>query len=228
MKNYAIISSVSLDNKLNITEKVKQDFDIFLLSYKDHDLVKEKYFYANKINKLDTSASGMKYNDIYHHFSFNLFEQYKYIYIPDDDTSLDFQELKFFLDIMEEENIDLAQFSLSSDSLASHSITFNHLDSVYRITNFIEGMSPIFSRYAFRKVYETFPINKSSWGLDYLWCHILKDKKIAICDKFQMKHWGKPMSNYGNDGVMRAMNDLHNIVNHYKIDQKHKIFFIKR
>jgi len=225
----AIISSIQSENFLNLNKNIADKFDIFLMSYKDHNFINEKYSYAKKIINLKKSATGMKYINLSESFELNELLNYDFIYIPDDDTCVDYDELYIFLKIMQNDDIHLAQVSLSHDSYYSHLITLNDKRYIYRETNFIEGMSPIFSKYALKELYETFTINNTSWGLDYLWCYkMLKEqKKIAICDMTQMKHYRKPMSNYGDEGSIRAYNDMMAILNKYNISQEHKTLSFK-
>ena len=49
-------------------------------------------------------------------------------------------------------------------------------------------MCPVFKREALGKVLHTFTLNKSGWGLDAAWGHILREKKIAIIDSVGVYH----------------------------------------
>jgi hypothetical protein len=51
-------------------------------------------------------------------------------------------------------------------------------------------LAPLFNLESLLKTYETFDLNYSSWGYDYLWAHLLDypKNKIAIIDDIIMTH----------------------------------------
>lgn len=226
MSRKLIIVPLGMKNELNPTPNITEACDLYVMSYADHAEVAKKYSFATKIIELDTSAPGMKYFNIHKHLSVEDLLKYDFVCVADDDLVMDFEELSRFMDVMREDGIDLAQLSLTRDSSHSFPMTVNDGGYGYRLTNFVEVMAPIFSNYAIRRLYGTFGMNKSSWGLDYLWAKWLVEegRKIAICDEYQMRHMRPVASTYPEGVLMRASADLGHIVASYGIDQTHIVY----
>lgn len=153
-------------------------FDTILSYYGDnlsYDLTKIKYVHHFK---------GSKWEGLYHFFAQHkdLWEAYDYICVPDDDLSTTSENLNEFFHLMDIHNFDLAQPSLTHNSYYSHPILLQVKGLIYRETNFVEVMTPCFSRQAFLKCWETFSENKSGWGLDVLWPILLEKQKIDVID----------------------------------------------
>jgi hypothetical protein len=84
------------------------------------------------------------------------------------------------------------------DGYVSHNITLPVINNILRYTNFVEVLAPLFSLEALLKVYQTFDLNYSGWGYDYLWPYLLgyPQDKIAIIDNIIMTHTRPVGSNY--------------------------------
>jgi hypothetical protein len=147
----------------------------------------------NSIDAEYITAGGIsKFSSVKDLFSDNsgLFSVYDYIWIMDDDIEIKFSDVDKFFCIMKEFRLSIAQPALTSDSFCSWPICFKVKDSGLRFTNFVEVMMPAFSQEAFRRCSVTFDKSISSWGLDYVWRHILPDtrKNIAIVDSIEARH----------------------------------------
>jgi hypothetical protein len=115
---------------------------------------------------------------------------YTHIGLPDDDLACDAGIWNRTFGILDEIGADLGQPSLLWRSFYSYDITMRRRWLKYRITDFVEVMAPIFKVAFLREALPTFAVNRSSWGLDYVWREIAKRKdcKLAIVDAASLLH----------------------------------------
>jgi len=139
---------------------------------------------------------GAKFNSIYRLFSEkNDWLDYDYIWIPDDDISISHEGVNFLFQEASSDRAVLSQPSLDEQSYFTHPITLNHPFLRSRSTNFVEVMAPLFSRQALIDCLWSFAINRSGWGLEYLWERILNSthkastgKNLTIYDSVKVCH----------------------------------------
>lgn len=118
----------------------------------------------------------------------SLQDHYEQTMFVDEDVKFKFRLSEFFSFCLEN-NFSLAQPSLTSDSHASFFITLHHPSLIYRTTNFVEVMAPLFSQTFLKQVINEFDWSISTWGLDIYWGHLLESEGVAaIVDRFQMTH----------------------------------------
>lgn len=119
--------------------------------------------------------------------------QYDAIWLPDDDVSINCEQIERMFDLFLQHNLMLAQPGLTLDSHLNHIITLRKPQYVMRYTNFVECMAPVFSSQALQICWQTFNKSRTGWGLDYIWPKLLGDPsdKIAIMDAIPMKHTRK-------------------------------------
>lgn len=183
------------DNSLHL-EWVNEhsQFDVVLSYFGNdvkYDLTHIKYVHHFK---------GSKWQGLYDFFlnHQDLWQQYDYIWLPDDDLSTDVENLNQFFQLCQEYNFDLAQPALTVNSYYSHLMLLQIKQAIYRETNFVEVMMPCFSKKAFDLCWRTFAENKSGWGLEYLWYDILKNQyKIGIVDSTPIYHT-RPIGSAGH------------------------------
>ena len=144
-------------------------------------------------------CKGSKWEGLNAFFQTNpsIWQAYDYIWLPDDDLSADVDTINQFLHIARQEQFDLAQPALTHNSYWSFLITRQVQGLLYRLTNFVEVMAPLFYRDAFAQCVETFAENKSGFGLDFLWRTLLKNRKIGIIDQTPVFHT-RPVGSAGN------------------------------
>jgi Protein of unknown function (DUF707) len=136
----------------------------------------------------------------------DIISKYDYIWLPDDDLLTTCENINSFFDICNDEQFNLAQPALENSSYFSHRITLQHPLTYYRMTNFVEVMAPCFSRALFNKITNTFKLNTSGWGLEWVWLDIASKndlKNIAIIDKTPILHT-RPVSSAGSGGAKRS------------------------
>jgi len=114
---------------------------------------------------------------------------YNSFWLTDDDLLCSAKEVNRLFDIFEQNEMSVAQPSLTKDSPHSYKITLNKVFFQYRKVNFIEVMCPMFSRSALVKVIPLYRLSESAWGLDELWSQqVFADTNKYIIDAVQVKH----------------------------------------
>jgi len=118
--------------------------------------------------------------------------KYDALIFVDGDLELLFDPGEFFSFCLDQ-NFAIAQASLTEDSYYSFHITRHNPSLLYRTTNYVETMAPLFSKRLLREVWPFFDKSISTWGLDILWSVMLPTGwTAAIVDQFQMRH-AKPV-----------------------------------
>ena len=117
----------------------------------------------------------------------NLWENYDYVWFPDDDLLIDGSQLNYYFDICASNDLSVSQPSLTWNSHISHMITAHNPQFFLRYTNFVEIMAPCFKTDIVSPLLTTFSENLSGWGLDHLWPRLV-DGKFAIVDAVGMCH----------------------------------------
>lgn len=194
MKNCVVLTTTSNREGIEYYLSDARNFDLFLIDYtSENDQVK---FPSNDIKAIFDCKGGYKYRNIKKCLeSLDILEKYDYIWFPDWDVKISDQNINELFRLARQFNLDLCQPSLSSDSHMSWSITENNPDSTIRFTNFVEVMCPLFKSSFLKEVLWTFELNYSSWGLDFLWCSLGKEKNIGIIDQVIVKH-ERPISSH--------------------------------
>ena len=168
-------------------------FDLHLIVYDD----------SYDIFKLDTpyitASKGYKFNLIQDYLNKNphVMKQYDYFYMPDDDISIDYNNIKKLFNYMQEYKLAIAQPAIAN-SFYSYPHTTRKNNSTLRYTSFVEVMQPCFSRSALEKVLFTFNGTKSGWGIDFHWGKLLDYTKqnMAIIDDVYSEHTRPVQSNH--------------------------------
>jgi hypothetical protein len=116
-------------------------------------------------------------------------DAYGTIWIPDDDIFIRAPDIDRLFDIFERHGFAMAQPSLSPQSHHSFAALVKRPGRLYRETNFVEVMAPMFSRAGLRRVTPTMTTTESGWGLDFLWSqHVLADERVGVIDAVSMTH----------------------------------------
>jgi hypothetical protein len=187
MKNCVILTTTSNGDGLKKYLYESEIFDLYIIDYtseKDKSPLKSEY-----IKYIYETNGGFKFHNIKNLIlSLDLLEKYDYFWFPDWDISFPEKTVEKLFEFAEHYNLDLCQPSLSLDSHISWSITQTNPDSSVRFTNFVEVMCPLFKSSFLKEVLWTFDLNYSSWGLDFLWPTIYKNKNIGIVDSVVVKH----------------------------------------
>lgn len=156
-----------------------KNFDLFLVYYGE---IKNRYendgtYYAN--------AKGSKFlivDKILQDYS-QIISDYDAVLVPDDDLIMIAEDINRFFNMFHEYNLEIAQPAIIG--WLSVPMVAPTLGNMLRYTNWVEIMTPCFSKDALLKCQHTFSINRTNWGLDSLWHKIMgepKDKFAVIDD----------------------------------------------
>lgn len=137
---------------------------------------------------------GGKWSGIFDFFRKNpeLLDRYEYFWVPDDDIKAAPEDVTRLFERVRQFGLELAQPSLSLDSLHYHHITLNNDVFAMRRTNFVELMVPVFHRDLLKKLLHMFEGNWAGLGLDMLWPNFTSDPatSVGIIDDVVVGHHG--------------------------------------
>lgn len=151
--------------------------------------------YKNQYDYLHV-CKGSKWQgltDFVHHNQ-TLIDQYEYIWFPDDDLFATCEEINDFFALCKRLDLTIAQPALTRYSHYSWGITLQSPGTDYRITDFVEIMAPCFKQSNFHLFKDSFAINTSGWGLEWLWRDVAQKNnvcKFGIIDKTPIYHTRK-------------------------------------
>ena len=114
---------------------------------------------------------------------------YEYILLLDDDIYIEEKDISRLFSIASDNDLDLAQASLSSDSYCAHPIFKNLENKGIRNLNAVEIMMPMLSRFAIEQGKHLFGQTISGWGLDMVMGKLCgAHGKAAVIDDVVAKH----------------------------------------
>lgn len=202
-------------------------FDLALIYYGNNEAIANVYALEAK---WFVQAKGMKYHLIAAFLEIHpsIFNDYEYIWFPDNDVSISTDAINQLFDIAKREGLQLCQPAMTG--YLSHPITKPAPRLLLRYTNFIEVLAPLMSVESLATLKESFRLNYSGWGFDYLWPHLLGSpkKSIAIIDAITMKHT-KPVGNDYSRFPIHPKKELKNLLKQYggKIKEKQVVYGLK-
>lgn len=191
------------------------NFDTCLIYYGDS--VEKCNAYKQQATYFLT-AKGQKYHLVKNFVDNNLdlLAQYEYIWMPDDDVSIDAKKINRLFQVAKEKQLWLCQPAMIG--YRSHPFTKPRLFSFLRFTNFVEVLAPLMSIDTLLLLKDTFQLNESAWGLEFVWSRKLNVPKdrIAIIDKIKMRHTkpvGRDYSRFSTHPMeeLRIINDKFNL-----------------
>jgi hypothetical protein len=168
------------------SESAQRSWDLFISSYAQLD--------STTTSSADIITYGglTKFSAMHeaHRLQPDLFGKYEAVAVFDDDVQIKFEDVDKLFDIFSEFGLALAQPSVSHLSYVSWNETFQCPAFKMRFTNFVEVMAPVFARKALSIAIPTFKMSLSSWGLDFLWPHVIgvANNNIAIIDAITVRH----------------------------------------
>jgi hypothetical protein len=125
-----------------------------------------------------------------------LLNHYKYFWFVDDDLEFQFSA-DDFINFCAGQKFSVAQPALTADSFFTFQITRHHPGMLFRITNYVETMCPLFEASHLKSVINIFDRSISSYGLDIYWSsRMAPGQQAAIVDAFQMRHT-RPITDAG-------------------------------
>jgi hypothetical protein len=169
-------------------------------------------------------SGGTKFPQLYSLIKENLeaVQKYNAIWFPDDDLGCDIAVINNLFMLFHKYHLDLAQPSLSQDSIYSFLITRNQPECTLRYTNFVETMMPLFRWEALTKCLDTFIESQSGWGLCRIWPKLLgyPQDKIAVIDGVVVQHLRKLGSGDLYKGLKTLpLEELQYLIKKYQISE---------
>lgn len=181
-------------------------------------------WYGNEASFANRSASeyailykGPKWHGIYQIcYQDSPIFKYEYVAFPDDDLMMTWRDINKMFIIASENRLELSQPSLTPTSYIAHPITRQQPDKILRFTDFVEIMTPIFSKKALERCYGTFYLGNSGWGLDNIWPVVMGGHRhrIGIIDAVAVRHTRPTGANYDTNA---AQEDVNNICSAYGV-----------
>jgi hypothetical protein len=115
---------------------------------------------------------------------------YESVMLADDDVEHVGCTVEETFDLFDKTGVQVAQPALTGDSHFSHAITLQNVECAWRETNFVEMMTPIFTRTALLEYLPVFDATVSGWGVDFYWSmkEIDSGRHLAILDKTPIRH----------------------------------------
>lgn len=199
-------------------------FDLMLVYYgreknkykKDADY----YVQTSGMFKLENIAFAV---DQYHEHIKN----YDAVFLPDDDMSIGATSIKRLFNIFYKYDLDLASPTTHA-GFCPHDIEKTVPGLILRYCTFISMGCPIFKTQVLFEMLPFFRLNRSGWGIDYLWSEKCKNRKMAMIDSVSLEHrksacygpYYEALKSQGSD-VDREFKIL---VEQYKLDTKVETF----
>lgn len=155
-------------------------------------------------------------------------DHYDWIWLPDDDLSVELATLNRFFDIVAQYDLDLAQPALGEGSHIAHRITLQRPHMRLRFTTFVDIMAACFSRQALRLCAPYLGATTSSWGPDILFPKLLgyPQRGIAIVDETPVIHT-RPVGGGPNIALATQMgfdpeDELADFKRRYQVEMRHE------
>ncbi len=160
-------------------------YDLAVFDYGDEDTFDpgDAQYYAR--------VKGPKYDTMHRLLAgWSLTDKYDFYFFPDQDIEIPAAKVDELFRLASLHDLSLCQPALDHRSTISWGVTRQQEDCLFRYTNFVEVMAPLFDRRAFDACYPTFTRSLSSWGLDLFWGKIVTKLRlnIGVIDCVTMGH----------------------------------------
>jgi glycosyltransferase involved in cell wall biosynthesis len=188
-KKYLFAVPVGTNGKPYILKLINKfgfdDFDYILFNYQDTDF-SESIFDKCLIH----CEKGFKFYFAKKFLPPDLCNYYEYVFLWDDDLDVSEFSYQNFINIMEQNALEVAQPALMDDSYYSHQITIQQPGKIGRRTDFVEVMAIVFKASSWSKFYNMIEsdYNFSGWGYDLFLESLCNFKRIGIIDCEPIRH----------------------------------------
>jgi hypothetical protein len=114
---------------------------------------------------------------------------YRYYLVVDDDVYFQPGDVSRFLSICDRHGTALSQPALSWTTHFNLNVTLANPVCRMRHVNFVEVMAPCFSGATLVRLMETFPLTRSTWGLDIAWSRLIAHEGgMYVVDEVRVEH----------------------------------------
>jgi len=183
-RKYLIFSSTGEYARVNNWLGKNRNYDIWLTHYSSDSSPFESeveflnYRKGGKFQNLQFAVKNWP----------ELFEQYEYIWVTDDDIGMDKKRINKFFRTSEKYSLTASQPAFDRLGKISYDITIERPKYILRYTNFVENTCPLVRKDALFFFMENYDERLTGYGGDWLLSHYLyklEDPKIAIIDSIR-------------------------------------------
>ena len=179
---YAIFSSVGNNDKFLPFCLNNKCCDLFVNFYGSDDKIYSSLkTYSQSVSKIKTT----KFPALKYMYENSKLCEYDYVFVLDDDCTIEYGELCNIPVAMQKYNIDIASACHSIKGKISHGIMKHHQgEHIFRYVNFVEMNFPIFSSASLKKYMSIYDGKLCGWGNDWWYLQTInsKNKNCAIFD----------------------------------------------
>jgi len=166
-----------------------------------------------------TKCKGWKWQFCQRFLTQNFIKRFNFDYIMvwDDDLDIHNFNIDLFIKICKAFKIEIAQPALGYNSYFTHAVTLksSNPNVVFRITDFVEIMCPVFTKEAWLKLYPYLEYsNEQGWGYDSIFKFL---GKCAIIDSQPIQHTRK-LNEHGS----QCQVDLLEFLNKHKLKKEYQ------
>lgn len=181
MKNLIVLRCGKNSRHPKWLEGGERNWDIILCPYEEMD--------AGGLPSV--LIPGQKWSGLHEFLSRNdIWRQYDYICLPDDDIAADAQTWSDFFDYCHALEARLAAPALTPNSYYTYPLTMQNTAFVARATSFVEIMNPCIRRDVLEQFLPTMRLSRAGtgYGLDAIWPAMLNYQNIWIIDQTPVHH----------------------------------------
>lgn len=198
-----------------------RNFDIMIINYSNvpgKGRGDTDYYFETKGFKFEIIKKAIEAN-------VDIVKGYNFVWLPDDDLAIRTKDINKLFDIFNAYELEFGQASVRNNFCIHRSLR-RRINCVLRYVNFAELMCPVFSVESLFKVLDTFDINKSGWGIDWVWAERLQGKRIAVIDEVSVFHkralYSGPLYKKFHKQNISTLADLNFVTNNYIITERYE------
>ncbi len=169
-----------------LAEDPARNWDCLLNAWSDPSAIpgpaSEEFVFCDGENKFDGFATILQREQ-------DRIRRYRYVLLADDDVYFQPGDLSRLFLLCEQHRLYLAQPALRWRTNINHVVTLWNPASRVRRVSFVEVMTPVFSIDALLELAPTFTISRSTYGIDWAWGSLLRDRAaIHVVDAVRVDH----------------------------------------
>lgn len=159
-------------------------WDLITAFYGDQEAVFDQ---LRNVSTIAFKSKGSKFQNLKKFYTDqpNIFADYDFIFVVDDDIHIDADQIHRLFEIAEAYDFWVCQPAFSPEGRISHAITAKAGTQI-RITNFVELTCPLFRRDKLIEFLQVYDRSLAGWGIDWWYCIHFganKNRKFAVIDE---------------------------------------------
>lgn len=150
-----------------------------------------------------------------------LIRRYRYVALFDDDLAIDASGLLRLFQIIDEQQLKIAQPALTHESYFTYACLLQHKGFTLRHVNFVEMMCPFFRSDILLGIASLFELGFES-GIDLAWSALVQEsaEDFAVIDSIPVRHTRPVGATKSSNGFVEGRTyetDIHAILKHFKL-----------